>query len=69
MNREVILEDIDDDKESNFDYSKFDTDAILTNKSEQVYVSEYNYNNPPDEDFLANNTLWPEEAKMYGHGH
>ena len=68
MNREVILEDIDDDKESNFDYSKFDPDAILTNKSEQVYVSEYNYNNPPDEDFLANNTLWPEEAKMYGHG-
>ena len=68
MNREVILEDIDDEKESNFDYSKFDPDAILTNKSEQVYVSEYNYNNPPDEDFLNNNTLWPEEAKMYGHG-
>ena len=68
MNREVILEDLDDEKESNFDYSKFDPDAILTNKSEQVYVSEYNYKNPPDEDFLSNNTLWPEEAKMYGHG-
>ena len=68
MNREVILEEMDDEKESNFDYSKFDPDAILTNKSEQVYVSEYNYKNPPDEDFLSNNTLWPEEAKMYGHG-
>ena len=68
LNREVILEDIDDEKETNFDYSKFNPDAILTNKSEQVYVSEYNYKNPPDEDFLSNNTLWPEEAKMYGHG-
>jgi elongator complex protein 2 len=68
MNREVILEEADDEKESNFDYSKFDPDAILTNKSEQVYVSEYNYKVPPDEDFLSNNTLWPEEAKMYGHG-
>ena len=68
MNKEVILEDYDDEKESNFDYSKFDPDAILTNKSEQVYISEYDYNIPPDEDFLANNTLWPEEAKLYGHG-
>ena len=67
MNREVILEDKDEEA-SNFDYSKFDPDAILTNKSEQVYVSKYNYENPPDEDFLSNNTLWPEESKMYGHG-
>ena len=67
MNREVVLEDKDEEA-SNFDYSKFDPDAILTNKSEQVYVSKYNYKIPPDEDFLSNNTLWPEEAKMYGHG-
>ena len=67
MNREVVLEEKDEEA-SNFDYSKFDPDAILTNKSEQVYVSKYNYEIPPDEDFLSNNTLWPEEAKMYGHG-
>ena len=67
LNREVVLEEKDEEA-SNFDYSKFDPDAILTNKSEQVYVSKYNYEIPPDEDFLSNNTLWPEEAKMYGHG-
>ena len=67
MNREVVLEEKEEEA-SNFDYSKFDPDAILTNKSEQVYISKYNYQIPPDEDFLSNNTLWPEEAKMYGHG-
>ena len=67
LNREVVLEEKDEEA-SNFDYSKFDPDAILTNKSEQIYVSKYNYEIPPDEDFLSNNTLWPEEAKMYGHG-
>ena len=67
MNREVVLEEKEEEA-SNFDYSKFDPDAILTNKSEQIYVSKYNYQIPPDEDFLSNNTLWPEEAKMYGHG-
>ena len=67
MNREVVLDEKDEEA-SNFDYSKFDPDAILTNKTEQVYVSKYNYETPPDEGFLSNNTLWPEEAKMYGHG-
>ena len=50
MNREVVLEGKDEEA-SNFDYSKFDPDAILTNKSEQVYVSKYNYKIPPDERF------------------
>ena len=67
LNREVVLEEKDEEA-SNFDYSKFDPDAILTNKSEQIYVSKYNYEIPPDEDFLSNNTLWPEEAKIYGNG-
>ena len=51
MNREVVLDEKDEEA-SNFDYSKFDPDAILTNKTEQVYVSKYNYEIPPDEDFL-----------------
>ena len=68
MNKEVVLDEIKEDDNSNFDYSKFDPDAILTNKTEQVYIAKYNYKIPPDEDFLSNNTLWPEESKLYGHG-
>ena len=65
MNRQVILDDEDNNEN---DYSKFDPDAILTNKTEQFYISKYNYSIPPNEDFLCNNTLWPEEKKIYGHG-
>ena len=67
MNKQVVL----DDEENNIndsDFSKFDPDAVLTNKTEQFYISKYNYSIPPNEDFLCNNTLWPEEKKIYGHG-
>ena len=37
MNRQVILDDEDNNEN---DYSKFDPDAILTNKTEQFYISK-----------------------------
>ena len=63
LNKQVILNNEDES-----DFSKFDPDSLLTNKTEQIYLSKYNYNKPPNEDFLSNNTLWPEEYKLYGHG-
>ena len=61
-NWEVALKEKSEEA-SNFDYSKFEPDAIVTNKTEQVYVSKDNNKNPPDEVFLSNFTLWPEKAK------
>lgn len=64
--------DVDEveEEEENFDYSNFNPD-VLTNKSNanQTIISRYNYSVPPDEDFLTNNTLWPETNKFYGHGY
>ena len=61
-NWEVALKEKSEEA-SNFDYSKFEPDVIVTNKTEQVYVSKDNNKNPPDEVFLSNFTLWPEKAK------
>ena len=67
MNRQVVLDsNANDDNVT--DYGNFDPDAVLTNKTEQFYISKYDYALPPNEDFLSNNTLWPEECKLYGHG-
>ena len=61
-NWEVALKE-EGEESLNFNYSKFDPDAILTKKTEQVYVSKDNNKNPPVEVFLSNFTLWPERAK------
>lgn len=68
MNRQVVLDAPQNDDSNPTDYGNFDPDAVLTNKTEQFYISKYNYSLPPNEDFLSNNTLWPEESKLYGHG-
>lgn len=57
------------EEEENFDYSNFNPDEMLTNKTINTFTSKHDYSNPPDEDFLTNNTLWPETNKLYGHGY
>ncbi len=70
MNRQVRVEgaEVGDDEE-NFDLSSFNPDDMLTNKQFPEQVSKSNFSQPPDEDFLYNNTLWPENSKLYGHGY
>lgn len=69
MNRQVRLEAAEGEEEENFDFSSFNPDDMLTNKQSPELVSKANFSVPPDEDFLYNNTLWPENSKLYGHGY
>lgn len=70
MNRQVRLDNQEaNEEEENFDFSNFNPDDMLTNKQNQEQVSKANFSVPPDEDFLYNNTLWPENSKLYGHGY
>ena len=70
MNRQVRLEGAEGgEEEENFDLSNFNPDDMLTNKQANEFASKINFQTPPDEDFLYNNTLWPENSKLYGHGY
>jgi elongator complex protein 2 len=68
MTKQVRVEFKEDDDDGG-DLSAFNPDEMLTNKSSGVYTSKHDYSIPPDEDFLTNNTLWPESNKLYGHGY
>jgi len=66
MTKEVRIQPEDDE---NVDFKNFNPDEMLTNKPASMYVNKYDYSIPPDEDFLTNNTLWPESNKLFGHGY
>jgi elongator complex protein 2 len=68
MTKQVRVEVKEDDDEGG-DISAFNPDEMLTNKASGAYTSRHDYSTPPDEDFLTNNTLWPESNKLYGHGY
>lgn len=57
---------VDDEK---FDISNFDPTAMLTNQEDYSIGYSIKFDNPPDEDFLTNHTLWPETNKLYGHSY
>ena len=67
MNRQVRVDVTEGDEEETFDYSNFKPDDLLTNK-QQNNISKNNFSIPPDEDYLFNYSLWPENSKLYGHG-
>ncbi|KAK7081757.1 Elongator subunit elp2 [Halocaridina rubra] len=57
-NKAVLMSDIEDDKKTGDE-----------NKEEVLaYFKPVSLTSPPTEDQLLQNTLWPEAAKLYGHG-
>ena len=68
MTKQVRM-DVKEDDEEGGDISAFNPDEMLTNKASRSFTIKHDYSIPPDEDFLTNNTLWPESDKLYGHGY
>ncbi len=66
MTKEVRIDNTEE--EENFDYNSFKPDEMLSNK-QSSYSTKSDYSTIPDEDFLTNNTLWPEADKLFGHGY
>jgi len=59
------------EEEENFDYSNFNPDVLTNTNNDNIPKNQgkVNFEIPPDEDFIFNNTLWPEDSKLYGHGY
>jgi len=67
LNKAAKIENNQEDGEEG-DYGQFNPENYLTQKVHET-LDNVNFNVPPDEDFLTNNTLFLETHKFYGNGY